>query len=80
MHKAIKDSSILIAQSWNFTYNGIIHIVPGDMMASSLCLHSVILDAKSEGIFPCLSTGEGIKKKNSEKVLAILKIKSNSLM
>lgn len=75
--KAIKDSIILMAESWNFTYNGIIHIVPGDTTASCLCLDSVILDAKSE-ISPCLSTGEGTKnqKETSEEVLALLKIKS----
>lgn len=50
-------------------------------MASTLCLDSIFLDAKSEEVSPCLSTGEGIKKKiNSEEVLAILKIKNISLM
>lgn len=71
-----------MAQSWNFTYNCIFHIVTGDMVASSLYLHRVILDAKSEEVSPCFSTGEAIKKKqnNSEEVLAILNIKSTSLM
>lgn len=35
-------------------------------MASSLCLDSIIPDAKSE-VSPCLSTGEGIKKKKFRK-------------
>lgn len=79
-HMAIKYSIILTAQFWNFTYNCIIHIVTGDMVASSLCLHRVIIDAKSEEVSPCFSTGEGIKKNNSEEVLPILNIKSISLM
>lgn len=51
-------------------------------MASHLCLHSTVLDAKSEEVSPCLFSGEGIlkKPKPSEEVLAMLKITSISLV
>lgn len=54
-----------MAQSCNFAYDGIIHIVPGDRMASSLCLDSTILDAKSDSLD--LFTGEGILKNLQRK-------------
>lgn len=48
-------------------------------MAPSVYLDSTILGAKSE-VSPCLFIGEGIVKKPSEEVLAMLKITSISLL